>query len=158
MAVDTPAKRSSMLNWACGLSFNLLPIPDGSYDAGDRQHLLGLYRGIAFGAISETLTLLLKLGSVTLISTGALTPTSGLTDKPWKMEGYFIVRSTGASGTVMASAEYDAVGSKGQLANAGTITIDDTTSAVYQVAAEWGVADAGNSVTVQNLVIEKVNI
>ncbi len=48
MAIDTAAKQSSMLNMVCGLSFNLLPIPDGAYDDGDKQHLLGLYRGIAF--------------------------------------------------------------------------------------------------------------
>lgn len=48
MAIDTAAKQSSMLNMVCGLSFNLLPIPDGAYDNGDKQHLLGLYRGIAF--------------------------------------------------------------------------------------------------------------
>lgn len=155
MAVDTAEKQSSMLNWVCGVSFNLLPIPDGAYDAGDRQHLLGLYRGIAFGAISETLALLLKLGSVTLITTEDFTPTTGLTDQPWKMEGYFIVRSTGSSGTVMVSAEYEAAGSSGQLANTSTKTIDDTSSAVYQVAADWGVANAGNSITVQNLDIEK---
>ena len=119
------------------------------------QHLLGLYRGIAFGAISETLALLLKLGSVTLITTEDFTPTTGLTDQPWKMEGYFIVRSTGSSGTVMVSAEYEAAGSSGQLANTSTKTIDDTSSAVYQVAADWGVANAGNSITVQNLDIEK---
>lgn len=48
MAIDTAAKQSSMLNMVCGPSFNLLPIPDGAYDDGDKQHLLGLYRGIAF--------------------------------------------------------------------------------------------------------------
>lgn len=48
MAIDTAAKQSSMLNMVCGLSFNLLPTPDGAYNERDRQHLLGLYRGIAF--------------------------------------------------------------------------------------------------------------
>lgn len=55
MAIDTAAKQSSILNAVCGLSFNLLPIPDGAYDEGDKQHLLGLYRGIAFSSAGLSL-------------------------------------------------------------------------------------------------------
>jgi len=156
MAVDAAEKQSAMLNWVCGVSFNLLPIPDGAYDAGDRQHLLGFYRGISFAAIPQSLNLLIKLGSVTLISTGALTPTSGLADEPWMFEGYFIVRSTGSSGTVMVSAEHDAAGNRGQLTNTGTKTIDDTVAETLQVAADWGAANAGNTITVQNLDLERL--
>ena len=44
MAIDTAAKRAAAFN-----AFQLdlvLPIPDGTVGAGDRQHLLGFYSGI----------------------------------------------------------------------------------------------------------------
>jgi len=39
MAVDTASKRLSILFG------ETLPVPSGSFDAGDRLHLLGLYSG-----------------------------------------------------------------------------------------------------------------
>lgn len=45
MAVDTKAKRFSMLNFG-SISTDLLPAPDGTIDQADRQHLLDLYGGI----------------------------------------------------------------------------------------------------------------
>lgn len=44
MAVDTAAKRASALNaFSLGL---VLPIPDGTIDQADRQHVAGLYGGL----------------------------------------------------------------------------------------------------------------
>jgi hypothetical protein len=58
--IDTPQKRLSALArrrlpW---LRRFTLPIPDGTIDQGDRQHILGLYSGIAAGEPSEDVTLL----------------------------------------------------------------------------------------------------
>lgn len=45
MAVDTAAKRLSMLDW--GELAGGFPLPDGGFsNQADRQHLLGLYNGI----------------------------------------------------------------------------------------------------------------
>lgn len=43
MAIDTAAKRLSMLNYGNG---DLLPKPSGAVDAGERATLLELYSGI----------------------------------------------------------------------------------------------------------------
>ena len=44
MAVDTPAKRASAMNFG---EFDLvMPIPSAGIDQGDRQHLCGIYSGI----------------------------------------------------------------------------------------------------------------
>lgn len=63
MAVDSRLKRESCL--AVGLDFRCVrPDPDGAIDAADRQHVSGIYRGIAaagMGAI-RTRRLLLKVG------------------------------------------------------------------------------------------------
>lgn len=49
MAIDTRAKRFSMLNFSEGDC--LLPDADGSFDSADRAFLLGLYAGISLSAV-----------------------------------------------------------------------------------------------------------
>ena len=51
MAVDTAARRFSMLNFGRTPVYPLF-IPDGSVDDGDRLHLLNLYSGIALSAVT----------------------------------------------------------------------------------------------------------
>ena len=48
MAIDTAAKRFSMLNFGDGTNIHLLFEPDGAVDLDDRQHLLDCYGGVAF--------------------------------------------------------------------------------------------------------------
>ncbi len=49
MAVDSASKRLSILNMTTAWRGSL-PLPDGTIDGGDRQHLLNAYSGIAFAA------------------------------------------------------------------------------------------------------------
>lgn len=46
MAIDTAAKRFSMLNFSYGVEVHLLFETDGTVDQDDRVHLLDLYGGI----------------------------------------------------------------------------------------------------------------
>jgi hypothetical protein len=51
MPIDSEAKRRSVPRWITGLpGMSQAPIPDGALDAGDRQQIAGVYRGIAAGA------------------------------------------------------------------------------------------------------------
>ena len=50
MAIDTKAKRLSCFGFVSGLKFAVLPEPDGTLGGPDKQHILGFYSGIAFGA------------------------------------------------------------------------------------------------------------
>lgn len=50
MAVDTAAKRLSMLDFCGAATMPGLPLATGSFDQADRQHLIWLYSGIAAGA------------------------------------------------------------------------------------------------------------
>ncbi len=120
--------------------------------------VMGLpYVFIAKGvATPVTLALRIALGAVELLATGALTPPSGASNLPWEMEGLLVVRSIGASGTIMATGRYDNGQSAGLLANAAAVTVDTTASADLQVTGQWGTADPANSLTVQNLTIVKV--
>jgi len=46
MALDTASKRGSSLNFFNEFMDVTFPFPDGTIDAGDRQHALGCYSGI----------------------------------------------------------------------------------------------------------------
>lgn len=50
MAIDTRQKRRSIMLRGC-VFMNRLPIPDGSFDQGDRQNLLYKYSGILWVSI-----------------------------------------------------------------------------------------------------------
>jgi len=50
MAVDDESKRKSVPRGPTGVPGTAPgPTPDGTIDAGDRQHIAGVYRGIAAG-------------------------------------------------------------------------------------------------------------
>lgn len=49
MAVDTAQKRFSVMALdSAGPQLHTLPVPSGAFGAGQRQHLLDCYSGIAF--------------------------------------------------------------------------------------------------------------
>lgn len=155
MAVDSLDKRFSMLNFGDGNNLALLPDPSGSFGLDNRQQLLDCYGGISFAGSVVLLNLRIKFGSVVLLSSGLVaTPSSG-SDVPWEIEGAFVVRSIGASGTVVATGDHDNGQTAGLLANSGTVTVDSTVAAVIQASAEWSVADPGNSITAQNIEIQR---
>ena len=64
MAVDTAAKRFSMMNFSDGVQ--VPPLPDGTIGQGDKQHLLDCYSGIDFSGAAPPAAgdsfLILKLG------------------------------------------------------------------------------------------------
>ena len=51
MAIDSPEKRRSMMSFSLPL-WDSLPVADGSFDDGDRAHLLGFYSGVPFAAVA----------------------------------------------------------------------------------------------------------
>lgn len=53
MAIDTAAKRYSMMSFGGGGGLTLLPAPDGTISTADMQHLLGCYSGISFATTSS---------------------------------------------------------------------------------------------------------
>jgi hypothetical protein len=50
MAIDTAAKRASMLNFG---NDDLLPVPSGTFDQGDRQTFLSLYSGLLVSGLTQ---------------------------------------------------------------------------------------------------------
>jgi len=116
------------------------------------------HRIVKFVSDVASLTLRIKFGSTVLLSSGAVAIPSTGVDVPWEIEGEFVVRSIGASGTVSATGDHDNGQTAGLLANSGTVTIDTTAASDIAVSAQWGVASASNSITAQVLNIEKSKV
>ncbi len=91
----------------------------GSFTIGASHLLVGkMFRLSAWGFITTsgtpgTINWIAKIGSVTIASTGALTPTINMASRPWHMECVFTVRAVGSgtSANVFAQGNfsYDAV-------------------------------------------------
>ena len=124
----------------------------------------------AFGTFSTTGTPTLLLGfyyggvaGTALAATTAITTGSGVTNVPWRMEWQGIVRSAGASGTIMGAGEVHLGTSVSawtsyplpQTAMA-TVSIDTTTAKNVTVGAQWGTSSASNTLTCNGLLIESV--
>ena len=79
MAVDTANKRFSLLGFSQGRGFPyVLPIPDNSFNAGDRYQLVHLYQGISLDAPTGT-----PAGSGSTYSPGGV----GTPVKRWRRRG-----------------------------------------------------------------------
>jgi hypothetical protein len=90
-----------------------------------------------------------KLGSVTICTSGGIFHTAGTTSRYFEIEVEFTCRTTGASGTVIAQGEYrDKNADIASLDNGGsTATIDMTTNQTLDLTLQWSQAAANNTAT-----------
>lgn len=108
---------------------------------------------------SGTLELIVQAGTTTLISSGELTLTDDTTAKPFNMSALFTVRSTGATGSILSTAE-------GRLCTAttpipiqpapNTATVNTTMNQAIRFKRTFSVEDAYNNFTVNHFLIERL--
>lgn len=124
----------------------------------------------AFGVLSTTGTPTLLLGfyyggvaGVALAATTAVTMGSGVTNVPWRMEWMGVVRSVGATGTIMGQGIVWHGSSVSAWTNIplpqtalATVSIDTTTAKNITVGAQWGTSSASNTLRCDSLFIESV--
>lgn len=127
-------------------------------------------RVTAFGTFSNTATPTLLLGvyfggvaGTALAATGAITTTTGATNWPFRLEYTGIVRSNGATGTIIGQGFVDLATSLTAVTripipatSLATISIDTTTAKAITIGAQWGAASASNTLTVQGVLIESM--
>jgi hypothetical protein len=144
----------------------------------DGRRLLIRAKGKYSDTGTPTLIFSLRLGGAagTLIcKTPAITLPSGVSNVPWEVEVELIVRTNGATGTVIgygtvrvysgsaptvASATGAAAVAPMTLGGAtgpGTATVDLTTDQVLALTATWSAASASNTLTGQMLGVEAPN-
>jgi len=119
----------------------------------------------AWGVFSTTATPTLSLGfylggvaGAALLTTGAITTGTTLTNVPWWLQAHVVIRATGATGSAKSRGRCEfgtAVGAINHLpmpatADTSTVTIDTTTAKQFTVGAQWGTANASNTITCQH--------
>ena len=110
---------------------------------------------LATDASAGTLNIRFKLGGTEVCSTGAVGMTNLMSANRWEAFVDIVLRTTGGSGTVVASGAfaYDG-GTTHDAVDTGTTTIDTTGTLALDVTAEWGTADTDNVITTQIAIIE----
>lgn len=133
------------------------PIPAGSVSAGDiiEVHLSGV---LSAGVVVPTLQGKLKLGSTTVIDTGALAGLVNGTDLAWDARIRIHVVVAGSSGSV----EVSGLLTFATAANAALTVVRHTTAAVaidfsaaqaIAATATWSAASASNSITLRQMMV-----
>lgn len=136
-------------------------LPAGVLDTGTK-----IYYEI-FGRYSNTGTPTLNLGiysgtvaqaigsGVALLTSGAVTTVTTVTNRTWRMEGSLTVRSNSATGSIIGVGELSNVTTGGKDMLPATapaaVTVDTTVARYITVGATWGTASASNTLTVHEV-------
>lgn len=115
--------------------------------------------GKASTTSAPTLTLRIKLNDTSVSQAiGTITgtsPGSGVTDRMVEAEAWFVVRTTGSSGTIQGfqRGQHSATGTYGR----GVITLNLTNDITVEVTAQWSASSASNTVTLEGFTVEILN-
>lgn len=127
--------------------------------------------GVASVTGTPTMTFRARIGGTggtQLTTSGTITFSSGVQNKPWGVEFYMTCVTTGASGTLRAwgqTTENFATTGNGATISGATSRMDVSTSAITSdttiardlvVTATWGTASASNTLTSYVAIIERV--
>lgn len=104
-------------------------------------------------------------GGTQLAATGAVDPnTAAVTDVRWDLDVVMTVRSTGATGTLVANGFFKVVssGTAGtvrwwEMGGNTTVTFDTTTATAIDLTAQWGTAATTFSITCTEFSVEVVS-
>ena len=109
------------------------------------------------GGGTRDLNIVSKLGSTSICSTGASVVNSSMANTDWHMDLIMTFRSTGAAGNVVANGlfEHDN-GTEFGISKLSGTTVDTTGDLTIDVTATWGSAAELNSITCQQLSVEKL--
>lgn len=123
--------------------------------------LTGIY---TTALVPPTLTVIFKLGSTTIISTGAVTLVGSLTNQWFQLEILLTCQTSGPTGTVIAQGAFMNAESTVGLAmlvlpmvDTATDSVDTTASLVVDVLATLSSA-TGSSVTCTNAIVQAIDI
>jgi hypothetical protein len=140
-----------------GTGVGSLTLPAGLLAAGSviRITMTGHYSTTG----TPTFTLAVNLGGTELATTGAKSLETAASNIGWKLEFEIVCRTTGATGTVVASgiARFRLDGDFGMVKTTA-VTVDTTGTLAITAPGTWGPADASNSITTQTAVVEHLNV
>lgn len=110
---------------------------------------------------APTLNMKVKFGSTQVGATGAVSVSQvSQTARTWRLEYAFTCLTTGASGTVEGQGVFTRFHTNEQtsvlwgMTTTGAVTVNTTTAQTLQVSATFGTANAANTITMRQLIIE----
>jgi len=145
--VTNTTTETSLLDGGVGT----LTVPANGFKVGDSFH--AILTGYISSVNNHTLRIRIKTDGIVLADTGVITM-AGATNKHWKLEIYFTVRTLGASGvasiatggtfmyTKNASTNFEGT----NFSTETTTGFDTTISNTLSITAQWGTANAGDSI------------
>lgn len=113
--------------------------------------------GVLSSVSQPNLTVLVKFGSVTVATTGAVAQVGTPSNAGWELDVIVTCRTAGASGTVFAQGLLRYGANLVPLAATAAVTVDTTAAAIIDVTAQWGAASASNTITATNALFEILN-
>lgn len=115
----------------------------------------------ALGVLSSTstpnLTIVAKLGSTTVATTGVVAQTGTPTNVGTELSVDITCRTAGASGSVFAQGFFRYGTVFMPIAATAAVTLDTTAAQIIDLTATWSVANSGNTITGTNCVFELLN-
>ena len=148
---STPIVNTTTESSLIGGGVGTLSVPVNGFTKGDAYH--AIVTGTLSSRNNDTLRIRIKAGAVTLADTGNVTM-AGATENGYKLEIYFSIHEVGAAGvadiatagtfmyTKEASTDFQGV----NFSTINSSSFDTTISNTLSVTAQWGAANAGNSI------------
>ncbi len=112
--------------------------------------------GVLSSTGGPTITIKVKFGTTTFMTTGAATSGNG-TNNVFEINGSITCRTIGVTGTIFAQGYYTehyAGGAVADMPNTAVTTIDTTGALAVNITAQWGTMAAGNTLSATNFTIE----
>lgn len=154
---NTTAAETSMV----GTGVGTVTLPANFWAPGKTVRLTGM--GYLADTGTPTFTLKVKIGSVVVFNSGAITMPTLTGNQFLYIKAVLTCRTTGATGTVFCTIEAycnngaTAVQSFNGTVNTATSTVDTTASAALDVTGTWGTANASNAATTNTFTVEVLN-
>ena len=145
--VTNTTTETSLLDGGVGT----LTVPANGFKVGDSFH--AILTGYISSVNNHTLRIRIKTDGIVLADTGVITM-AATTNRHWKLEVYFTVRTLGVSGvasiatggtfmyTKNASTNFEGT----NFSTETTTGFDTTISNTLSITAQWGTANAGDSI------------
>jgi len=140
-----------------GTGVGTVTLPANFFVAGKTVNLE--MRGYHSSVSTPTLRVRIKLGSTTILDSGAKSTGNGTNDG-FRLNAMITCRATGVSGTVHGQGDYIELHTGGvtvELVSTSVVTVDTTASQAIVITVEWGTAALGNTITSTNFYAEVLN-
>lgn len=156
-------------NFTSNVALGTLTIPGNDPIVGATYRIKAWGIASALTATTPTYTFILKINGVsgTALATAAVTTASGISNRPWMIDGYVTITTAGAAGACMGQMMYHGLLTTTTTISTttpefrldGTATVGSqnfTTDTDFSLTITCSAANASNSVTMSGMIAERV--